>query len=222
MTRKILLLGATGRTGQAVIADALERGWSVRALARRPEALTPREGLEVVPGTPLDRAAVDAAMTGCDAVVSVLNNNRASDGFFAKPVSPAGFMTDAITNTLDVMQDHGLRRIAILSAAGVGDSFAEVPWIFRMIIRHTNLAHTYRDHDMLDALIRQSGLDWTLARAVMLGNKPATQPVIVSYGGAPKPVSQRHNGLSNFAWSIIAQLLPNKPRGVPRVDDCRC
>jgi transposase len=29
------------------------------------------------------------------------------------------------------------------------------------------------------------------------------------------------NELSDFEWSIIRPLLPNKPRGVPRVDDHR-
>ncbi len=32
-------------------------------------------------------------------------------------------------------------------------------------------------------------------------------------------MSQRRSGLTDFEWSIIAPLLPNKPRGVPRADD---
>lgn len=190
MTHTILLLGASGRSGAAVLDGALERGWRVRALVRRPEALAPREGLEVLTGTPLEPDAVAAALTGCDAVISTLNNNRATDGFFARPVSPPGFMTDSIANTIQAMKAQNVKRIAILSAAGAGDSIDEVPWLFRMIIRHTNLAHTYRDHDTLDALIRTSGLDWTLARTVMLGTTPGTQPIIVSYGGRPKPHRQ--------------------------------
>jgi transposase len=31
----------------------------------------------------------------------------------------------------------------------------------------------------------------------------------------------RRHELSNFEWSVIQPLLPNKPRGVPRVDDRR-
>jgi transposase len=27
--------------------------------------------------------------------------------------------------------------------------------------------------------------------------------------------------LTDFEWGVIAQVLPNKPRGVPRVDDQR-
>ncbi len=32
-------------------------------------------------------------------------------------------------------------------------------------------------------------------------------------------MSQRRYELTDFEWSIIAPFLPNKPRGVPRVDD---
>jgi len=32
-------------------------------------------------------------------------------------------------------------------------------------------------------------------------------------------MSQRRYEITDFEWSIIAPLLPNKPRGVPRADD---
>jgi transposase len=32
-------------------------------------------------------------------------------------------------------------------------------------------------------------------------------------------MSARRYELSDFEWSVIEPLLPNKPRGVPRVDD---
>lgn len=34
-------------------------------------------------------------------------------------------------------------------------------------------------------------------------------------------MSQRRYELTDFEWSVIEPLLPNKPRGVPRVDDRR-
>ena len=34
-------------------------------------------------------------------------------------------------------------------------------------------------------------------------------------------MSARRYELSDFEWSVIEPLLPNKPRGVPRVDDRR-
>ena len=32
-------------------------------------------------------------------------------------------------------------------------------------------------------------------------------------------MARRRYGLTDFEWSIIEPLLPNKPRGVPRMDD---
>lgn len=188
MTSKILLLGATGRTGRLVLEQALARGWQVSALARNAGALPQNAaGLSVTQGTPLNRGDVARAMEGCDAVISTLNNNRASDNPFARPVSPPNFMADSIARTLEAMQAQGIRRISLLSAAGAGNSFPEQPWLFRMLIRHTNLGHTYRDHDAVDALLRRSDADWTQVRAVMLGRNPGKGPVIVSYGGSPRP-----------------------------------
>ena len=34
-------------------------------------------------------------------------------------------------------------------------------------------------------------------------------------------MSRRRYELTDFEWSVIQPLLPNKPRGVPRVDDRR-
>ena len=34
-------------------------------------------------------------------------------------------------------------------------------------------------------------------------------------------MTQRRYELTDFEWSVIEPLLPNKPRGVPRVDDRR-
>lgn len=34
-------------------------------------------------------------------------------------------------------------------------------------------------------------------------------------------MTRRGYEMTNREWSIIAPLLPNKPRGVPRVDDWR-
>ena len=64
----ILVGGATGRQGNAVVDELLARGYRVRALTRKPDgrkaqALSAR-GVEVVQGNYADRASLDAALTG--------------------------------------------------------------------------------------------------------------------------------------------------------------
>jgi NADPH:quinone reductase-like Zn-dependent oxidoreductase len=74
---RVLIVGATGGTGRHLVAQALERGHLVTALARDPSALRiehPR--LRVVSGNVLDYASVEAAVRGQEAVVSALGHKR--------------------------------------------------------------------------------------------------------------------------------------------------
>jgi putative NADH-flavin reductase len=59
----ILVIGATGRTGQQVVAQALGQGHTVTALARNPADITRQDQrLKVVPGNVLDYASVEKAI----------------------------------------------------------------------------------------------------------------------------------------------------------------
>jgi len=60
--RLVLVTGATGYVGGRLLPALLARGEHVRCLARRPEAIAPRPGLEVVAGDALDAAAVRRAL----------------------------------------------------------------------------------------------------------------------------------------------------------------
>ncbi|MBM4385472.1 MAG: NAD-dependent epimerase/dehydratase family protein [Deltaproteobacteria bacterium] len=69
---KLLVTGATGFAGSHIARCALARGHEVRVLARTPakaERLFAGARVEVAAGDMTDRAAVRAALAGCDAVV---------------------------------------------------------------------------------------------------------------------------------------------------------
>src|SRR5258708_32492490 len=70
---KIAVVGATGRTGQRVIEQALARGDDVIAVAHHPETL-PQSGPGMIGAAAdvLDRAALAGALAGADAVVSAV------------------------------------------------------------------------------------------------------------------------------------------------------
>ena len=62
---RVLLLGATGRTGRALLDLALERGHTVTALVISPEKLITRSAqLVVMAGDPCDQESVTAAVRG--------------------------------------------------------------------------------------------------------------------------------------------------------------
>ena len=71
----VLVTGATGRQGRAVVGHLLARGASVRALTRSPESARARElaelGVELVRGDMDDRASLERAAEGSYGVYSV-------------------------------------------------------------------------------------------------------------------------------------------------------
>ena len=48
--------------------------------------------------------------------------------------------------------------------------------VARLLIRNSNIMKAYEDHDRQEQVVRQSALDWTIVRPVMLNDK-ATIPV---------------------------------------------
>src|SRR5438045_3116371 len=73
--KKVLITGATGTQGGQVARLLVERGVALRALTRKPEGPAARalatHGVEVVGGDMTDRAAMDAAVRGVDAVFAM-------------------------------------------------------------------------------------------------------------------------------------------------------
>src|SRR5438552_6899798 len=107
---RIVLFGATGRTGHLLLQRALRLGHNVSAYVRDPARLEVKhDRLHVVRGDVLDPLSVHWAVAGADAVLSAL-------GFSAR--RPPPILSDGVRHILDGMETHRVRRIVILSAAG--------------------------------------------------------------------------------------------------------
>jgi len=183
----LLVLGGSGRTGIHVLSEAVERGHRVRALVRTPDAFVAPDGVELVAGTPGRIDDIRRAAEGVDAVVSALNNSRASDNPWARPVSPPTFMTDATRDTLTVMKENGIRRIAIASTQGAGDSWDALNPLMKGLIAISNIRHGYNDHHGVDAVVRASDAEWVMARSVALSDAPSAGAVRAALVGTEKP-----------------------------------
>jgi putative NADH-flavin reductase len=76
---KILLFGATGRTGKLILQKTLKDGHEVTAIVRDPSKLNGTNA-NIIQGTPYDKETVQKAINNCDAVINTLNVSRESDG----------------------------------------------------------------------------------------------------------------------------------------------
>ena len=72
------------------------------------------------------------------------------------------------------MERRGIRRLMCLSTLGAGDSRALLNFFWKRIMFGLLLREAYADHEAQEALIIQSGLDWTIVRPGAFTDGPAT------------------------------------------------
>ncbi|KAK4946760.1 hypothetical protein LTR10_014262 [Elasticomyces elasticus] len=168
----ILVLGASGRTGQLVVSEALRRGHQVTVLVRKAKSFEPAANLNVIVGTAEHKEDIVHCFQGNygkpTAVITTLAAPRASNSPFAKPLVPPFFMRDCMKNLTDVMREQEVTKLVVLSAFGVGNTFQQLYLPLRILFRYTNMAVQFEDHDAVDAHVRETGLRWTLVRPCML------------------------------------------------------
>ena len=157
---KIAVFGGTGRTGIHVAEKALAAGHEVAALVRSPEKMRIQDGkLMVIEGEVRDKSAVARTIQGADAVISALTPVR-----------------EAMELIIAVMKEENVQRLIVTAGAGVYQEGDAPPFISKVI---STFIKTF-SRDAFEAtvevteLVKRSNLDWTLARAPRLINKPAT------------------------------------------------
>ncbi len=107
----IVLIGATGFVGTALLNEALNRGHRVTAVSRHVDRLPAREGLTARSANLADAASVAAAVQGADAVLSAFNGNR-QGGHIAAEID-AGYQ-----RIIDGVKQAGVPRLLVVGGAG--------------------------------------------------------------------------------------------------------
>jgi uncharacterized protein YbjT (DUF2867 family) len=118
--RSILVFGATGQQGGAVVTALLADGWAVKALVRNPANPKAKElarsGASVVAGDMADPASVRAAMAGAYGVFSV---QPSSGQGAAYDVSDQDEFIYGVT-IADLARVEGVRHLVYTSVAAAG------------------------------------------------------------------------------------------------------
>jgi putative NADH-flavin reductase len=130
---------------------------------------------------------VKSAVGGADAVLSGLGPRSAADASITAPGTEA---------VIRAMQATGVRRVVVVSAAPVGtvpspgrpkpprhdpgDGFF-MRNLFSRVVRAAFRRH-YADLALMEDLLRDSGLDWTVVRPPRLTDKPLSSSYRTAYG----------------------------------------
>ena len=173
---RLLILGASGGCGRWLVRYAIERRHRVTALVRPATGFEAPKEVTVVRGEVTDPETLDRVLPGHDGVLSALGLRRAGLSPWAPLRSPPDLTTRVAEILARAMQHHGISRLVVISAGGVGDSFAQLTWPVRIMVQAANVGVAYRDLAGMEAVLAGSALDWLVARPVTLVNGAARAP----------------------------------------------
>ncbi|WP_224367705.1 NAD(P)-dependent oxidoreductase [Hyalangium versicolor] len=190
----VLIFGASGRTGQCLVEQALAAGHTVTAFVRSRSTLSARHPkLHIVEGDVLNPDAVDAAMLGQRAVLSALgfSGRRASDS-----------LVKAMEHIVTSMQRYRVHRFVSLAPPPAKDGWVRRGLIGRLLSPFLQKPPAQSWERQLDS-IRGSPLEWVLVRPTRLTNEPARKSYQVSVGWTEVP-----DGISraDVAMFMLEQL----------------
>ena len=212
---RITVFGATGPAGRLVVRRALDQGHQVAAYARSPdklEELGELPGLTVIAGELDDAAAIRTALTGADAVISLLGPGR--DDASIEPLVP-GMQT-----IVDQMTEAGVQRLIATSTPSAPDPADRRDLRIRAMVTGIRLgmAPAYRAIVAMAEIVRASSLDWTLVRLPLLHDKPSGAPARPRQIGRPGGLRLSRAALADFligeaehaTWNGQAPLLADR------------
>ncbi|MGW5668630.1 NAD(P)-dependent oxidoreductase [Micromonospora sp. NPDC003776] len=196
---RTVVFGATGPTGRRLTEQALAAGHEVTAVTRRPGVVQPRAGLTVITADVSDPEAVDRAVAGSDAVLSSL-------GVPLTP-KPITVYSQGNANIVAAMQRHGVRRLITISSSVMDPSWRPTgEFFFNNVMDplfNRRLGRTaHEDMRRMEAIVRESGLDWTLVRPSGLFD----HPTVTGYQVVEDVADGLFTSRTDLAASMVAQL----------------
>jgi putative NADH-flavin reductase len=191
---KISILGASRGTGALAMKDALSRGHTVTAFARTPERIgIQHPQLTLLKGDFHRAESVSAAVRGQDAVLITVSASTLK----AFKESP-NYFSEGTRYTIAAMKEHGVKRLVVLSAFGVGETRQPSSFLLRKILIPFLLKVPYEDHERQEQLVKSSSLDWVIARPTRLTNGPARKQYVKETSPKAVPNSISRADVADF------------------------
>jgi len=168
--KTVLIIGASKGIGRKAVDCALERGCSVRAMARGADRIEPEhERLEKFSGDATDPNDVRRALDSVDAVILAIGMPAGLTPLL-RPVTLFSRSTEVL---VDEMEANGPKRLVAVTGFGAGDSRSAMNAV-EELGHNMLLGRAYADKSVQEKIIERSGLDWTIARPAILTNGRAT------------------------------------------------
>ncbi|MCB2107456.1 MAG: NAD(P)H-binding protein [Rhodobacteraceae bacterium] len=211
---KVVIIGATARTADELIPQALWRGHEVVAVARRPYRVRYGEHprLTIREGDVYDQASIEAALSGKGDEVVISVYGPSVDPTFEVPETD--LMSLGTTHIINAMKKKGNTKLMVTSSMaaprvaskGYKPDTPKPPDITPQSgLWDYNLRGPYNDMIKMEGIVKQSGMQYIILRPGQLLVEPPRGGVEISVDDEPVP-SRRVIMYSDWAAWILDQV----------------
>ena len=191
---KVIVFGATGKTGKEILKQALAQGWEVTAFVRDPSSLSLENGdLNIMKGDIFEISTVKRAIQGQDAVICSLGTSE---------LGKTTVRAEGTKNIITAMKENNVDRLVVVSAHGVAESWSSLSFINKLFFA-TLLHGARQDHEKQEVVVKESDLDWTILRPSGLTDTPKTGNYAI--GEDIKPITSRISR-ADVAHAIVKEV----------------
>lgn len=193
LSATIAVIGASGLTSQECIYQALENGDSVVGLTRNPAKCVIPKGsggekadqpfdnpkLTLIGGDVTKKEDVDKVFAAgpIDGVIISLGGKTSDVG--------DTMLRDGTGLVINAMKEAGVKRLAVVTSIGTGDSENQAPFFFKVLM-YTAMKKIFADKNRQEQLVQAQGdeLEWCIVRPGGLTVDPPTGIINVIQGKA--------------------------------------
>ena len=155
--KRVLMVGGTGALGREVVPELLKAGYTVRILSRQPASASRWPQVEWVQGDMAGGRGVREAVADVDTIIHAATYA----GVTYDNVSMGAFLSKALLKHDPAVDVDGTKLLLEYArAAGVEHCI----YVSIVGIEHIPFAY-YRHKVQAEALVRESGIPWSIARA---------------------------------------------------------
>ncbi|MGH6962078.1 MAG: NAD(P)-dependent oxidoreductase [Dongiaceae bacterium] len=141
---KLALIGATGNVGAKILAEALDRGHQVTAIARNVEKLPARPTLTAKRGDVADQVGLAKLLAGHDAVISSVH-----------------FSASDPQKLIGAVKTAGVKRYVVVGGAGSLEVKPGAQLVTHPSFPAANKGEAHKGRDFLTLLRGEDELEWT-------------------------------------------------------------
>jgi putative NADH-flavin reductase len=167
----LIIIGANGGIGRQAVDQALSAGHRVTALVRNRSKLSlSHPNLKIVQADVTLPLSLSNVFAGHDVIISAIGVS----GGFSDP--PTTLYSQGALNILREMKQSGPARVFFISASAV-ETNPLLPFFVRLASKYIIqklLANMYTDLRLMERLIKETELDWTIVRPPRLTDSKLT------------------------------------------------